>query len=66
MLSFPEIAPGGAGALPGTTDRVWAIDVPHAEVAVTEIVTEPVIGPGVATIELDVENPLHPEGSVQE
>jgi hypothetical protein len=55
---------GAAGALPAVIALVWAMEVPQELVAVTEIV--PALDPGVTVMELEVEDPLHPEGRVHE
>jgi hypothetical protein len=61
---LPLMFPGCIGVVPVALILiVWAIDVPQVEVAVTEIV--PPVAPGTATIELVVDVPLQPEGSVQ-
>ncbi len=60
---MPVIVAGAVGALPGTTARDRAIEVPHVVVAVTD--TEPDVLPGVTVIEFDVDDPDQPAGSVQ-
>ena len=57
------MVPGCAGAPPTVVATVCAIEVPQVEVAMTDIV--PAVLPGVAVIELVVEVPVQPEGSVQ-
>ena len=61
--AFPVTDDGCAGGPPGTSVLVRAIEVPQEEEALTEIV--PAVEPGVINIELPVDVPLHPEGSVQ-
>ncbi len=60
---FPVIVPGWPGKELIVTDRVRAILDPQVLLAVTEIV--PPLLPGVVVIELVVEVPVQPEGSVQ-
>ena len=63
MVVAPEIVPGVEGMVLTVTVKLEAVDVPHILVPVMEI-TPPVV-PAVAEIELDVDDPLHPEGKVQ-
>jgi hypothetical protein len=57
------MVPGWAGPLLIEIDNVAPVLVPQALVAVTEIV--PPFDPAVAEMELDVEEPLQPDGNVQ-
>ncbi len=57
------MAPGVAGELPAATDFVRAIELPHAEAALTLIV--PGVEPAVTMMELPVEVPVQPLGNVQ-
>jgi hypothetical protein len=58
----PVIALGVAGAEPGVTAKVAAVDVPHVLVAVT--LTLPAVALGVAEILVVVEVPVQPPGKV--
>jgi hypothetical protein len=59
----PVIAPGCAGI--DVTDKIPVLGVlePQVLLAVTEIVPPP--EPGITVIDVDVELPLQPDGSVQ-
>jgi hypothetical protein len=59
---FPVIVPGVAGAEPGVTAKVLAVEVPHVLVAVT--LTLPAVALGVAEILVVVEVPVQPPGKV--
>ena len=57
----PVIEPGWAGSAVTVTLNVRGVLVPHELLAVTEIV--PPVAPAVASIDVEVELPLHPDGS---
>ena len=59
----PEILPGVAGIAFTVTAKVEAALVPHEFVAVTDIF--PLVALDVVEMVLVVDEPLHPEGSVQ-
>jgi len=59
----PFMVPGWAGNAVTETPSVRAVLVPHAFVAVTEIV--PPAEPGVVVMDNEVELPVHPDGKVQ-
>jgi hypothetical protein len=63
MLFRPVIALGVPGALPGSIALVRAIDGAPQPLATTEMV--PLLAPGITLMELVVELPLQPLGSVQ-
>jgi len=58
----PVIVPGWAGVVATVTLNVLAVPEPHELLAVTEMV--PPDAPAVASIDVDVELPVHPEGNV--
>ena len=62
---FPEMVPGCAGTehVLTVTFNVLAVLAPHVLLAVTEIV--PPVLPAVVVMEVLVDDPVHPEGSVQ-
>jgi len=59
---IPVMVPGCAGERVTDTLCVLAVLVPHALEAVTEMV--PPFEPAVASIDVEVELPLQPEGNV--
>jgi hypothetical protein len=60
---FPEMGPGWAGTLEGTTARVLSGEVPQAILATT--LTFPAVLLGVTDTVVEVEVPVHPDGKVQ-
>ena len=62
IVDVPEIAPGAAGAAFTVMVCVEADELPQTLLAVTIIF--PLLALAVAAIELVVDVPLHPEGSV--
>jgi hypothetical protein len=62
MVALPVIAVGCAGRLVTFTAKVCAVLLPHPLFATTEIV--PPVVPAVVLIELVVDVPDQPEGSV--
>ena len=62
-VAFPLIVPGVPGMGFTVTASVRGIDEPQALFAVTLIF--PLDAPAVALIELEVDVPVHPEGSIQ-
>ena len=58
---MPDIDPGVAGVMGTDTGNVLALLVPQELLAVTEIV--PPIAPAVASIDVEEELPVHPEGN---
>lgn len=59
---LPEMTEGVPGAEFTLTVKVWTAEEPQPLFAITEIV--PPVAPAVAVIELVVEVPDHPDGSV--
>ena len=62
IVVVPEIVPGTAGIVFTVTTKVCTDEEPQALFAFTEIV--PLVGSAVVEIELVVEVPLQPDGSV--
>ena len=56
------MGPGSAGVVNTDTVNVLALLVPHELLAVTEIV--PPVEPAVASIDVEVGVPVHPDGKV--
>ena len=63
MLVLPLMAPGLEGTGVTVTDNVWAEDEP--QVLFADTVTFPLVVLAVAVMEVDVEEPVQPPGSVQ-
>ena len=63
MVAFPLIVPGVDGIEFTVTAKVLAADEPQELFAVTDMF--PLVVLAVAVIELDVEEPVQPEGKVQ-
>ena len=60
---LPVIEPGVAGVVFTVTASVWAVEAPHALLAVT--VMFPLLAPAVVLMLLVVLVPVHPPGKVQ-